>query len=212
MRTSLKWLLFFASLLCILFIYLKQDFKKTPPTLYKNGHIVTLNDQQPIVEAMYVVDGKIIELGTTKDLEKSISKDVALIDLKGSTVLPGFIDPHTHFSISMFLSEMHNLSGFKFNSNRDVWNEFERIVKETEKGEWIICKGLDPILVDDLIPPSITYLDSIAPDNPVLFLVKVYIIIGQILKPLTLLEYIKQLQTHQSTVIMAKMTMVNSMA
>jgi predicted amidohydrolase YtcJ len=169
MRTSLKWLLFFASLLCILFIYLKQDFKKTPPTLYKNGHIVTLNDQQPIVEAMYVVDGKIIELGTTKDLEKSISKDVALIDLKGSTVLPGFIDPHTHFSISMFLSEMHNLSGFKFNSNRDVWNEFERIVKETEKGEWIICKGLDPILVDDLIPPSITYLDSIAPDNPVLF-------------------------------------------
>ena len=169
MPKPIKWILFVASLLFIAVIYLTQDFKKTPPTLYKNGHIITLNDQQPEVEAMYVVDGKIIDLGSTKDLEHNTSKDIAVIDLKGSTVIPGFIDPHTHFSISMFLSEMHDLSGFKFHSNKAVWNEFERITKETKKDKWIICKGLDPILVDDLIPPSIAYLDSIAPNNPVLF-------------------------------------------
>ncbi|APZ47373.1 hypothetical protein BW723_14255 [Polaribacter reichenbachii] len=118
---------------------------------------------------MYVADGKIIEIGTNNQVEKSISTKATIIDLNGATVLPGFIDPHTHFSISMFLSKMHDLSGFKFSTNKAVWNEFKSIVEETNKGEWIICKGLDPILVNDLIPPSIEYLDRIAPDNPVLF-------------------------------------------
>ena len=104
-------------LLCISFVYLRQDFKKTPPTLYKNGNIITLNAKQPFVEAMHVVDGKIIEIGSNKHVEKNLSSNITIIDLKGATVLPGFIDPHTHFSISMFLSEMHDLSGFKFNSN-----------------------------------------------------------------------------------------------
>jgi hypothetical protein len=169
MNTSLKWILFFAALLCISFVYLRQDFKKTPPTLYKNGNIITLNSALSVTQAMYVVDGKIIEIGSNKHLEKNLPSNVKVIDLKGATVLPGFIDPHTHFSISMFLSEMHDLSGFKFNSNQEVWNEFERIVQKSTKDEWIISKGLDPILVHDLIPPSIEYLDSISPDNPVLF-------------------------------------------
>lgn len=163
-----------ASLIIIIFIlisyfYLKQDFEKNPPTLYKNSHIITLNENQPFAEAMYVENGKIIEIGTDQELEKFISKDVKVVDLKGATIVPGFIDPHTHFSISMFLSEMHDLSGFKHTSNKEVWSSFEKIIKNADKEEWIICKGIDPILVNDLIPPSIKYLDSIAPNNPVLF-------------------------------------------
>jgi len=157
------------SLVVISYVYLKQDFEKAPQTLYKNGNIITLNPNQPQAEAMYVVDGKIIETGTNKELEKNIPNDILVVDLKGATVLPGFIDVHTHFAISMFLSEMHDLSGFRFNSNKQVWDEFESIVKNTAKGEWIICKGIDPVLINDLVPPSIEYLDSISPDSPTLF-------------------------------------------
>ena len=64
---------------------------------------------------------------------------------------------------------MHDLSGFKYNSNKEIWNNFEIIVDNANKGDWIICKGIDPILVNDLVPPSIDYLDRIAPENPVLF-------------------------------------------
>ncbi len=169
MNKLLKTLLFFISLVLISYLYLKQDFEKTQKTIYKNGFIITLNEDQPFAEAMYVVDGKIIEIGTNKQLDKNLPNEITTVDLKGATVLPGFIDAHTHFSISMFLAEMHDLSGFKYNSNKEVWNEFENIVKNTNKGDWIICKGIDPILVKDLVPPTIEYLDKISPENPTLF-------------------------------------------
>ncbi|MBT3174006.1 MAG: amidohydrolase [Lentimicrobiaceae bacterium] len=165
----LKIGLFFISLVLISYLYLKQDFEKTPKTIYKNGFIITLNEYQPFAEAMYVVDGKIIEIGTNEQLEKDLPNEITTVDLKGATVLPGFIDAHTHFSISMFLAEMHDLSGFKYNSNKEVWNAFENIVKNTNKGDWIICKGIDPILIKDLVPPSIEYLDKVSPENPTLF-------------------------------------------
>ena len=118
---------------------------------------------------MYVIDGKIVEIGSNLQVIKNKTDNIPTIDLQGAIVMPGFIDPHTHFSISMFLSEMHDLSGFKFKTNKEVWDEFEKIVANTKKGEWIICKGLDPVLVNDLNPPSIEYLERIAPENPVLF-------------------------------------------
>ena len=169
MKKLLKIGVLLIGLVFILYLYLNQDFEKSAITLYKNGHIITLNENQPIAEAMYIVDGKIIDIGTNKELDTKELNNITVVDLKGATVLPGFIDPHTHFSISMFLSEMHDLSGFKFNSNKEIWDEFEKIVANTKKGEWVICKGIDPILVADLVPPSIEYLDRIAPDNPTLF-------------------------------------------
>ena len=169
MNKLLKKGVILISLVFILYLYLKQDFEKSSVTLYKNGNIITLNENQPVAESMYIVDGKIIEIGTNKELDTKELNNIKVVDLKGATVLPGFIDAHTHFSISMFLSEMHDLSGFKFNSNKEIWNAFEKIVANTKKGEWIICKGIDPILVQDLVPPSIEYLDKIAPDNPTLF-------------------------------------------
>ncbi len=170
MGKLLKRNLFIISLILLFsYFYLKRDFKRTLPTLYKNGNLITLNENQPFAEAMYVVDGKIIEIGTNKQLEKNTPENATVVDLKKATVLPGFIDPHTHFSISLFLSEMHDLSGFKYTTNKEVWTAFEKIVKNAGKGEWIICKGIDPLLIKDFVFPPIAYLDKIAPENPVLF-------------------------------------------
>jgi predicted amidohydrolase YtcJ len=145
-----------------------QDFDKANPTIYTNAHIITINEELPIAEAMFVKDGIIEAIGTKKEIEQLKSNEVELVDLKGATIMPGFVDSHTHFALSMFLSNMHDLSGFKHQSNKEVWDFFEKAVKNTEKGEWITCKGVDPILVNDLVTPSIQYLDKIAPDNPVI--------------------------------------------
>lgn len=152
------------------YFYLQKDFKPTPPTLYLNGHFITLNEAQAEAEAMLVQDGRIQAIGTAKELKVLKKADIQEVDLKGATVMPGFIDPHTHFFLSMLLADMHDLSGFKHASNREVWQYFEEIVQQTAAGEWIICKGIDPLLVQDLVSPSLSYLDSIAPQNPVLML------------------------------------------
>ncbi len=147
-------------------LYIKSDFKKTAPTLYFNGNIITVDSKQPVADAMLVKDGKIESVGTLESIDHDI-KNLQKRDLKGATVLPGFIDVHTHFALSMFLSEMYDLSGFTHDSNKDVWQYFEEISKNAANDDWLICKGLDPILVDDLEPPTMNYLDSIAPNNPV---------------------------------------------
>ncbi len=155
-------------LLSTSYLYLRRDFKKTPTTLYVNGNIITLDKNLTIAQTMLVENGKIKAIGSTKELSKQITKNIKKVDLNGATVLPGFIDPHTHFVLSMFMENMIDLSGFKHKSNKEVWSYFESEAAKLSSGEWVICKGIDPVLVSDLKTPSIKYLDSIAPNNPVI--------------------------------------------
>ncbi|PQJ22956.1 hypothetical protein BSU00_01375 [Tenacibaculum sp. SG-28] len=169
MRKILKFLLSLTIVVFVLVYFVQKDFTKPGPVLYTNANIITLNEKQPYAQSMYVVDGKIQDIGVVSASRSNLAKETTIVDLKGKTVLPGFIDPHTHFSISMFLAEMHDLSGFRFDSNEQIWHAFKNIVANTKPGDWIICKGLDPVLVSDLEIPSIEYLDAIAPNNPTLF-------------------------------------------
>jgi len=154
-------------LTCLLYSYITSDYDRTPPTLYYNANIITVDNAQPNADAMLVVDGVISAIGELEDIDLTNIKNLQKEDLGGATVLPGFIDVHTHFALSMFLAAMHDLSGFKHESNKEVWRYFEGFADDAAVGEYLIFKGLDPILVSDLVPPSIQYLDSIYPDNPV---------------------------------------------
>jgi len=154
----------------VLYFYLMQDFDKLTPTIYKNANIITLNDRQPNAQAMYVENGIIKAIGSNKDILSIKTGHVKIVDMKGKTILPGFIDVHTHVALSSFLANMIDLSGFKHKTNREVWSYLERSIKTTEQGKWILCKGIDPILIKDLKLPTLAYMDSIAPDNPMVIL------------------------------------------
>ncbi|WP_299161638.1 amidohydrolase [uncultured Tenacibaculum sp.] len=164
-----KKLLFITVILVLIvgWILLKQDFKKSPPTLYYNANIITVNNKQPTANAMLVVDGIVQEIGDLKKLPKFKNEGLKKINLKGATIMPGFIDVHTHFALSMFFENMYDLSGFKHKSNTEVWKYFENCMKNSTQNEWLVFKGLDPVLVSDLKTPTLEYLDKISPNNPV---------------------------------------------
>ena len=143
------------------------DFPQTPKTAYVNANIITIDENQPNAEAMIVENGIIQAIGTTADIQSQISNETNTIDLKGAVVMPGFIDPHTHPALTAYLASMIDLSGFKHDSNAEVWAYLSEIVKKTPPNQWIICKGIDPILVSDLQNPTLAFLDSIAPNNPI---------------------------------------------
>ncbi|MEK2690411.1 amidohydrolase [Bdellovibrio sp. GT3] len=76
-----------------------QANAKAPDAIWYGGPILTMNDKLPQAEAIAISDGKITAVGARKDLLKTKSAATRLIDLKGKTLLPGFIDAHSHVSM-----------------------------------------------------------------------------------------------------------------
>jgi len=162
----------FAATVVLLLISFALEPGFTPKgSLYiYNGTVITLEDEQPKANAVFVDKGKIVAVGSDPELRLHLKETTKIIDLKGATLLPGFIDPHTHPVASSFLHGMIDLSGFTHENQNEIWTHLESNIKNYAPGEWILCKGLDVVLVDDLEPPHITYLDSISPNNPLLIL------------------------------------------
>ncbi len=79
--------------------------------VFHNGKIVTVDDEFSIVEAVAISDGDIVAVGTSADLQTFIGPDTLAIDLDGRTVMPGFVDPHTH----RMQSVAHDLEAMRAN-------------------------------------------------------------------------------------------------
>ena len=73
--------------------------------IIKNGHILT--DIGCVYKDMLVVDGKIETLGTNL-----VDEEAQIIDVEGKTILPGFIDIHTHGAVGVDMNEC-DLEGLK---------------------------------------------------------------------------------------------------
>jgi hypothetical protein len=64
--------------------------------IYHNGNIITIDDAQPMAEAVAVKDGKILAVGAEEIILTSKGETTRLFDLQGRTMLPGFVDAHGH--------------------------------------------------------------------------------------------------------------------
>lgn len=68
--------------------------------LYYNGTIITVNDAQPLAEALLVEGETIKAVGTLAEVEAQAAPEVVRVDLEGKAMTPGFIDGHSHMVFS----------------------------------------------------------------------------------------------------------------
>jgi predicted amidohydrolase YtcJ len=81
----------------------------TADAIYFGGDIITMEgDSATYAEAVAVTDGKIVFVGSKADAEKMKGDSTAMHDLQGKTLLPGFIDPHSHFMFSLAMTTQAN--------------------------------------------------------------------------------------------------------
>ena len=66
--------------------------------LYFGGPILTMEDAFPSAEAVLTEDGRILAVGEREELKLQAGPACQKIDLDGRTMLPAFLDPHSHFS------------------------------------------------------------------------------------------------------------------
>lgn len=170
----MKKILLIASLLlamAVAYIYL-FDYNHENDLIYYGGDIVTMKDSTNKVEAIYVKNGKIIDTGTKEAMLKLKTTNTQLIDLQGKTLMPGFFDPHGHAELAAIFKDMVDISGIKYRKIEDVWKIVEEKCSNGKPNEWIFIYGLDPILTKGTKTPSLQYLDSIAPDKPIVVFTK----------------------------------------
>lgn len=75
------------------------------------GPILTMEGDKPgYVQAVVVADGRIVFAGSDAEAMKQKAPDTIVKDLGGQTMLPGFIDAHSHFINAPTLSQQANVS------------------------------------------------------------------------------------------------------
>jgi predicted amidohydrolase YtcJ len=79
-------------------VHAQQAPATVADAIYFDGTIITVNDRQPVAEAIAVRGGNILAVGTRKDIFGLRGSATTLIDLHGHTLLPGFVDGHSHFA------------------------------------------------------------------------------------------------------------------
>lgn len=131
------------------------------------------NNDLLIKNAMFVKNGVIEAIGDIDDVMQFRTNNTIIHDMNGKTIVPGFIESHMHADVASIVYDFVDLSGFSHSTNDDVWNHLRKSVSRFRVGEWIICKGLDHMLVHDLKTPTIDFLDKISPNNPLVIVSQV---------------------------------------
>jgi len=75
-----------------------QEINDHPDTIYIHGNIITINEAQPFAQALATKEGLISGVGDSETLLRLKGPSTKIVDLAGATVVPGFIDAHSHFA------------------------------------------------------------------------------------------------------------------
>jgi predicted amidohydrolase YtcJ len=142
--------------------------------IYTRGDIVTVNDDQPTAEAIAVKDGKILAVGARAAIERDHKgATTQVVDLAGKTLLPGFIDAHSHYFSSLTVAHQVNVYAPPAGPGRDPASIVAELAKFRERnniprGELIQAYGYDENAMPDRVGLTRDDLDKDFPDNPVL--------------------------------------------
>ena len=74
-----------------------QDASTTADVLITNGKVYTADGSGTIHEALAIRGNRILRIGPSRELERLRGPATTVIDVRGGSVLPGFIDSHVHF-------------------------------------------------------------------------------------------------------------------
>ncbi|KMY52859.1 hypothetical protein AC623_01735 [Bacillus sp. FJAT-27231] len=139
--------------------------------LFKNANVLTLDSRNSRAGSVAVSEGKIIGIWKEAEPSKSeleITARTNVVDLKGATLIPGFIDTHNHI---LAYGQMKNQLNCGTPPNRTIHDIVEAVrakATETPNGEWIQAYGYDDTLLQEKRHITRTDLDQAAPNHPVI--------------------------------------------
>lgn len=138
--------------------------------LYYGGDIVTMREETDAPEAVLVTDGKISYVGELVEARRQCLLGAEEIDLEGKTLMPSFIDPHSHIAMLAQYTDFANLG--KCTSFKDLAVTLSDWLKEKRlaEGEVLVGYGYDHNFLDEQQHPTKEVLDRVSDTIPVCIL------------------------------------------
>ncbi|MFF5988475.1 amidohydrolase [Prauserella flavalba] len=133
----------------------------TATLVLHNGTVHTLNRSGSIHSAVAINGETIVRVGDLDAVRDLIGRETEVIDLDGRTVLPGFVDAHTHLEVTAHIRRLW--IDATLSSPAEVIEAIEQAVRSRPPGEWIVVSSgfREPL-------PAKAVLDKIAPQHPVI--------------------------------------------
>ena len=142
------------------------SFGKTEPEIILyNGNIFTVNTKEPTAQAIAIAGGRLLAVGNNTDILKMATARTKKIDLRHKTVLPGFIDAHTHPAYSGI--KHLKMVDCDLRSIKDIKEAIRQRAATTPKGKWVEGFKYDDTKTNEGRKINIADLDGAAPEHPV---------------------------------------------
>lgn len=137
-----------------------------PDLVVTNARVLTQDDALPVAEAFAVKDGRFVAVGSAAEISAmTASGRTRVLDAEGATVVPGFIDAHSHPS-GAGLNALKNV-----NTNLGSIARIQEALREraasTPPGEWIIGYMYDDTKQAEGRPLNRRDLDAVSTDHPI---------------------------------------------
>ena len=118
-------------------------------------------------QAVCYEKGIIQKLGTNEEILKLKDENTKVINMEGKTILPSFIDSHSHFSAvanSFLQVDLNECTSFEEIKNKILEYKAKNNIADDE---WIIANGYDNNILKEQKHPDITFLDTLKINNPI---------------------------------------------
>ena len=139
-------------------------------TVFYNGTVLPMDAHLSQLSALAVHNDKILAVGDRDTVLGIAGKRARQIDLQGRTLMPGFIEPHMHFSLLAGFGGFPDIGAFNYPTFEQALAALKEAAASTPHDQWITARQFDPVLLDPPRELTISELDPIAPDRPMFIL------------------------------------------
>ena len=135
-----------------------------PEIILYNGNFWTVDPRQPRAQAVSTSGGRFLAIGSNEEVLPLAAGNAKKIDLGGKTVLPGFIDAHSH-PAEAGLSHLRMVD-CDLRSIADILKALHERAAKTPPGEWVLGFKYDDTKTSEGRPLTRAELDAAVPDHP----------------------------------------------
>ena len=153
----------------VLFAIVTRPIAAPPHEIYVNGTVLTMDSDNRIAEAVSVRDGVIDAVGGSEAMLATATDITKVVDLRGRTLIPGFVDAHGHFPGSGQTVFSVDLNSPPIGDVTDIQQLLVRLTDFglRREGGWLVGHGYDDTLLREKRHPTRDDLDQVSPDRPV---------------------------------------------